>query len=107
MRVPVVNAPRAVAATGRVANAARLARLTAVIAPRARTMRRDAPPAGPFPLILRAPGLHMGRGMIRVESPQAFGDAARSLPERQELIAIDYVDTRSPDGAWRKCRVMT
>ncbi len=106
-RVPVVNAPQAVAATGRVANAARLANLTNVIAPQARTIRRDAPPAGPFPIVLRQAGLHMGRGMTRVEDPQAFDEAMRSMPEHQELIAIDYVDTRSPNGAWRKYRVLT
>ncbi len=106
-RVPVVNAPQTVAATGRVANAARLANIADVIAPHARTIPRDAPPAGPFPIVLRAPGLHMGRGMIRVDNAPAFGEAARSLPAKHELIAIDYVDTRSPDGAWRKYRVLT
>jgi hypothetical protein len=48
----------------------------------------------------------MGRGMIRADVPQALTAALRALPPRDDLIAIAYVDTRSPDGAWRKYRVM-
>ena len=102
----VVNAPHAVAATGRIANAERLARLDDVVAPAARTFARDALPAEAFPLIVRAPGLHMGRGMIRADDPQGLTAALRALPQRDDLIAIAYVDTRSPDGAWRKYRVL-
>ncbi len=98
----VVNAPYAVAATGRIANAERLAGLDDIVVPAARVFARDAQPAPAFPLIVRAPGLHMGRGMIRADDPQAL----TALPQREDLIAIDYVETRSPDGAWRKYRVM-
>jgi tetratricopeptide (TPR) repeat protein len=105
-RVPVVNAPRAVAATGRVANAARLAGLTDAVAPAARVAGSGASEPRTFPLVLRTPGLHMGRGMIRVDDARAFARALAAAPQRDELIAIDYVDTRSPDGAWRKYRVM-
>jgi hypothetical protein len=97
----VVNPPHAVAATGRIANAERFARLDDVVVPAARRFARDPQPT--FPLIVRAPGLHMGRGMIRADDPQAL----TALPQREDLIAIDYVETRSPDGAWRKYRVMT
>jgi tetratricopeptide (TPR) repeat protein len=102
----VVNAPHAVAATGRVANAERLALLADVIAPAARAFARNSAPAVPFPLIVRAPGLHMGRGMMRADDSQALSAALRALPPRDDLIAIAYVDTRSPDGPWRKYRVM-
>jgi len=105
--VPIVNAPTTITATGRIATAARLAGVAGVIAPAARLVRRDEVAADTFPLILRAPGLHMGRGMVRVDDPATMADAARALSERDELIAIEYVDTRSPDGAWRKYRVMT
>jgi tetratricopeptide (TPR) repeat protein len=102
----VVNAPHAVAATGRVANAERLAQLDDIVAPAARAFSRDAQPGVAFPLIVRAPGLHMGRGMMRADGPPALAAALRALPPRDDLIAIAYVDTRSPDGAWRKYRVM-
>jgi tetratricopeptide (TPR) repeat protein len=105
-RVPVVNAPQAVAATGRVTNAARLAALAGVVAPTARRFHAGALAPDAFPVILRAPGLHMGRGMLRVDNARAIGDAARTFATRDDVIAIDYVDTRSTDGAWRKYRVM-
>ncbi|HEV8020437.1 MAG TPA: hypothetical protein VGP41_04180, partial [Candidatus Lustribacter sp.] len=105
-RVPVVNAPRAVAATGRVANAARLAGLTDVVAPAARFVGRASPAPNTFPFVLRVQGMHMGRGMIRIDDASAFAQAIATTPPRDERIAIDYVDTRSRDGAWRKYRVM-
>jgi tetratricopeptide (TPR) repeat protein len=105
-RVPVVNAPQAVAKTGRIENAARLAELAGVVAPRARRLHRDALTTDAYPVIVRAPGLHMGRGMIRADDARALADAAHSFGGRDDLIAIDYVETRSPDGAWRKYRVM-
>lgn len=105
-QVPVVNAPRAVAATGRISNAARIARLRGVVAPKARRFDRDAPTIDPFPFILRAPGQHMGRGMIRVETPRNIDAALKSFGTRNDLIALEYVETRSADGAWRKYRVM-
>ncbi len=106
-RVAVVNAPQRVAASGRVANAQRLGGLSDVVAPAARRLGREAPAAGAFPLIIRAPGLHMGRGMILVNDLREIDAARRELGERDDLIAIEYVETRSADGAWRKYRVMT
>jgi glutathione synthase/RimK-type ligase-like ATP-grasp enzyme len=104
-RVRVVNPPAAVARTGRIANAARLAGLAGVIAPPALPLRAGEMPET-FPLIVRVPGLHMGRGMILVRDPAAYARAVASLGERDDLLAIPYVETRSPDGAWRKFRVM-
>lgn len=106
-RRPVVNAPERVAASGRVANAARFAQLEGVVAPAARVVRRDAPHAPALPAILRVPGRHMGRAAVRVDDAAAFAAALATLPGRADPIAIDYVETRSPDGAWRKYRVMT
>jgi tetratricopeptide (TPR) repeat protein len=104
-RVRVINVPRAVAATGRVANAARLATLAGVIAPPARPIRAGEVPAA-YPVIVRAPGLHMGRGMILARDGAAYERAVASFGARSDLLAIPYVQTCSPDGAWRKYRVM-
>jgi glutathione synthase/RimK-type ligase-like ATP-grasp enzyme len=90
-----------------VANAARLAGLTDVVAPAARFVGRASPAPNTFPFVLRVPGMHMGRGMIRIDDASAFAQAIATTPPRDERIAIDYVDTRSRDGAWRKYRVMT
>jgi glutathione synthase/RimK-type ligase-like ATP-grasp enzyme len=48
----------------------------------------------------------MGRGMILAGDAPALADAVRSFAGRDDLIAIEYVETRSTDGAWRKYRVM-
>jgi tetratricopeptide (TPR) repeat protein len=105
-RVPVINAPAAVARTGRVASAARLAGIPGTVVPSASYVRRNLPAPGAFPLIVRVPGRHMGRGMLRADDAAAYAAALRSLPGPDELIAISYVETRSRDGAWRKYRVM-
>jgi tetratricopeptide (TPR) repeat protein len=99
-RGPVLNPPSSVAASGRVANAMRLRDLPDVVAPDAWYARDRAPEA--FPVIVREPGVHMGRGMHRIDDRAAY-ERARV---RDDAIAIDYVETRSTDGAWRKYRVM-
>jgi len=105
-RTRVVNAPAHVALTGRVANAARLARLADVVAPRAQRIAEGAT-LPPFPLVVRVPGLHMGRGMTLVHDPAQLARALTAFGSRDDVLAIPYVETRSPDGAWRKFRVMS
>lgn len=105
-RVPVINPPYAVAATGRVANAARLGQLSGIIAPAARVLLRAGLTVENFPVILRTRGMHMGRGMIRADDVSTLAGAVQAFAEHEEVIAIPYVETRSADGAWRKYRVM-
>ena len=114
---PVLNAPSAVLATGRSDNAQRLARLSGVVAPATVTLSREAlssPDAATslarhglkFPLLLRTPGFHTGRHFVRVEQPgAALAEAVAGLPGA-ELTAIEYLDSRGPDGKVRKYRVM-
>jgi hypothetical protein len=113
---PIVNRPDAVLASGRVANARRLAGIAGVIAPRMASLRR-APLTGPdgpallarrgfvFPLLLRSPGFHTGRHFLRVEQPDALAAAAESLPGR-DVMAIQFLDARGGDGKARKYRAM-
>jgi tetratricopeptide (TPR) repeat protein len=113
---PLLNAPAAVLATGRSDNAQRLRRLAGVIAPETVTLSREvlsSPDAETtlarhglkFPLLLRTPGFHTGRHFVRVERMGALADAVASLPG-SELTAIQYLDSRGPDGKVRKYRVM-
>ena len=105
---PVINAPAAVRATGRLQNARRLASLPGVIAPSVRAIARQALTADgelTFPLLLRSPGFHMGSHFVRVERREDLAAAASSLPG-EELLAIEYLDARGPDGMARKYRVM-
>jgi hypothetical protein len=63
-----------------------------------------------FPLLLRAPGFHMGQHFVRVESPAELAVAVAELPGSgrygAELLAIEYLDARGADGHARKYRVM-
>jgi tetratricopeptide (TPR) repeat protein len=113
---PVLNDPSAVLATGRSDNARRLASLAGVIAPETVTLSREvlsSPDAETtlarhglnFPLLLRTPGFHTGRHFVRVDRAGALQEAVASLPGA-ELTAIQYLDSRGPDGKVRKYRVM-
>jgi tetratricopeptide (TPR) repeat protein len=106
-KAPVVNPPALVKATGRAANAARLATLPDVIAPKIRTLTKAdlAGAAMQFPLLLRAPGFHTGRHFIRVDRREDLAAAIAALPG-ETLLAIDYLDARGADGMARKYRVM-
>jgi hypothetical protein len=105
---PVINQPKQVRATGRVENASRLAAIPGVIAPKTTMLLRgtisDENGLG-FPLLLRSPGFHAGRHFLHVEHRDALPAAVAALPAG-ELLAIEYLDARGPDGMARKYRVM-
>jgi tetratricopeptide (TPR) repeat protein len=106
-RAPVINAPQKVQRTGRIDNAQLLAGIPGVIAPVTRMVSRAMLMATPdlrFPLLLRAPGFHMGQHFLRIER---WADLARvaALPG-EELLAIEFLDARGADGMSRKYRVM-
>lgn len=104
---PVINAPAAVAATTRAGTAARLAGLPGLVVPEIRTLRRAelARAALSFPRLIRAPGFHTGQHFVRIERPADLATAIADLPG-DELLAIEPVDARGPDGRFRKYRVM-
>jgi hypothetical protein len=112
---PILNPPRAVAATGRVDNARRMAGLAGVIVPRiARFALRDLAVGGAeilrregfgFPLLLRRPGFHTGRYFVRVETAGELAQAVSTMPGA-DVLAIEYLDAEDGDGMFRKYRVM-
>jgi hypothetical protein len=115
-RAPVINPPRRIFGTGRIDNARRLGRLKDVIAPRtARLSREDLTAAEGvdvlqragfgFPVLLRSPGYHTGRNFVLVEQAGDLAAAAAGLPG-DEVLVIEYLDARGPDGNARKYRVM-
>ena len=111
-RAPVINHPAAVCVTGRSGNAERLGGLDGVRVPRIRELPRDAitvealQAAGfRFPLLVRAPGFHMGRHFVEVGAPGALEAALAGLPG-ETVMAIEYLDARGVDGKARKYRVM-
>jgi glutathione synthase/RimK-type ligase-like ATP-grasp enzyme len=114
--VPVINDPRAVMKTGRLANSEQLRHVPGVRTARTVTFDRKllagSGGAGTleqcglaFPLLLRSPGYHTGRNFVLVQQSRELAAAAASLPG-QELFAIEYLDARGRDGKARKYRVM-
>jgi tetratricopeptide (TPR) repeat protein len=113
---PVFNHPAAVLATGRAENARRLGGISNVVAPRMALLPR-AELTGPdgdrvlerhgfgWPLLLRAPGYHLGKNFVRVDAAADLAMAAAALPT-EEVLAIEYLDSTGPDGLTRKGRVM-
>lgn len=112
---PVLNAPRAVAATDRASNAERLGALPGVRAPRTRRYARAALADGgaaqlerdgfAFPLLVRTPGFHTGEHFVRVERAVDLERHVADLPGT-DLAAIEHLDARGRDGFFRKYRVM-
>jgi len=108
MRTPVINRPAAVLATERAANAERLGAVPGVIAPQVARFTRDRllrTQGLHFPLLLRAPGHHMGRYFVRVDRDEDLAAALATLPG-DEVFAIAFVDLAAPDGTVRKYRAM-
>ena len=113
---PVINHPSAVLHTARESLPAFLAGIEDAVLARTLAFERalllgaDAEAAlrdrgFGWPLLLRAKGYHSGQHFVRVEDPSGLSDAARELPG-DELLAIEYLDAQSSDGAFRKYRVM-
>jgi hypothetical protein len=104
----IINPPVLVAATGRADVARRLAGVPGVITPHIAEFSRSAILACNtllFPLLVRAPGFHTGRHFQFVEHRAALVDAVAELPG-DDMLAIQYLDARGPDGMARKYRVM-
>jgi hypothetical protein len=99
----VLNDPSRVAATGRAEVARRLAHVEGVRTPRIAAFDPHRPPA--FPFLLRVSGFHMGRHFVRVDDVASLAQARAALPAKR-LDCIEYLDTRSSDGWFRKYRVI-
>lgn len=110
-RAPVLNDPQRVAATGRAANAARLAAIPGVRAPRIERFARPSLTAEglersgfTFPLLVRSIGYHGGEHFARIENVAALSEIA-TLPG-EELLVIEFIDTSAAGGLFRKYRAI-
>ncbi len=112
---PAINHPAAILRTPRAAVAQRCSRIVGVRAPRTLRAPRAALEREPekalaegglrFPVLLRAPGFHTGMYLERAMDARDASAVAARLPG-DELLAIEYLDARGNDGAYRKYRVM-
>jgi tetratricopeptide (TPR) repeat protein len=116
-KAPVINPPAAVRATGRCENAQRLGRIPGVVTPLSVPFTRAELAADDrtamlrdrgfsFPLLVRAPGFHMGKHFLRVDAEGELDHALAQIPG-DELIAMQYLDGRGADGKVRKYRVLS
>jgi tetratricopeptide (TPR) repeat protein len=105
---PLINPPARVAKTTRAAVAARLVAIPGLAAPTIRPTTRAALLAAAdlaFPILVRSPGFHTGQHFVRVERREDLAAAVAELPG-DELLCIQPLDARGPDGLARKYRVM-
>jgi glutathione synthase/RimK-type ligase-like ATP-grasp enzyme len=113
---PVINNPAAVRETGRCRNAERLAGIPGLVTARTMTLPRTSLTGGDataelathgfeFPLLLRAPGFHMGKHFVCVERASDLADELARLPG-DDFIVLQYLDGRGADGYIRKYRVL-
>jgi len=104
----VINRPERVMRTSRVGTGDIARGIANLIAPKTILMKKAAlaaePPFG-FPFLVRAPGFHTGMYFTRVRNERELSAALAELPGT-EVIAIEYLDTRSTDGKHRKYRAM-
>ena len=108
-KAPVINPPSRVRATGRAEIAERLAGLPGVIAPTVVKTGREglieAARGFDLPFLMRTPGFHTGRNFVRVDRHGDVEALAAALPG-DDLLLIQYLDARDPQGRSRKFRVM-
>lgn len=111
----VLNHPHKIRGTGRTDVAARLGGIEGLCVPRSVPLTKAELAARGedvltehglhFPLLLRAPGYHNGRYFVLVPSPESLANCLCDLPG-ENLLALEWVDTRASDGAFWKYRVM-
>ncbi len=113
---PVLNGPAAVRESARQRNADRLRLLPGVQTARtARATRGELSRSTVeeileqnqlrFPVLLRAPGFHMGQNCLLLSSAESVAPALEQLPG-DEFLLMEYLPVRSPDGWCRKYRVL-
>ncbi len=112
---PVLNAPSASLAAGRMGNRENLTGLPDVRTPRiARLSKRALATLGSaalesrgltFPLLLRAIGFHNGEHFVKVEGSSDLDATLATLPG-DELYAIEFVDCTDAAGRYWKYRAM-
>ena len=114
---PVINHSNAVLHTGRLTNTRRLGMLAGVTSPQMALISKtdfyakQAPDiltkhALSYPILLRSPGFHGGNYFLQVNSLRELNCAFHELPG-ENLLAIEFLDSRNGDALFRKFRVMS
>jgi glutathione synthase/RimK-type ligase-like ATP-grasp enzyme len=108
---PLLNRPAAVLRTRR-SDIGRLDAIAGVTAPHTELVPRSGINAGAlaargfsFPLLLRAPGFHMGEHFALVARADDLAGVLATLPG-EDILVIAYLDARGADGNVRKYRAL-
>jgi tetratricopeptide (TPR) repeat protein len=110
-KLPLINSPLRVAQTYRSSMPGLLSHIEGAVVPGAKRFTaangdiKDAILASGlrFPLIVRPAGRHGGEGAARVDAPE---ELAARMPSCDTIYATEFYDYRSPDGHYRKYRVI-
>jgi tetratricopeptide (TPR) repeat protein len=102
---PVVNSGRAIARLSRDGTTRLLAGLPDAIVPPQRLVSRGDP-IGAYPVIIRPRRSHAGEGLARLDDDAALAAYLAAHPEADAFFVAPFIDYRSPDGQWRKYRII-
>ncbi|HTW25936.1 MAG TPA: hypothetical protein VME92_02315 [Acetobacteraceae bacterium] len=107
---PAINCGARIAALSRAGAAALLEDLPGAVVPAQHLVTRDALESGTAPglagrFIIRPDASHAGRDLTRIDDPAALEQYLARVPGERFCIA-PFIDFRSPDGFWRKYRVI-
>ena len=113
---PIINFPSKVIPTGREANAKNLANISGVITPKIIKLPRQELESGQialtlskrglsYPFLLRAPGFHTGKFFSKIDDEKQLVTELQQIPG-PELLLLQYIETKSADGKFRKYRAM-
>lgn len=107
--LPFINDPQRILLTNRVRLAQTLAHIPNLHAPQTLRVQRDALTRDTlgfdFPWVVRPVGSHAGRDLARIDDAAAL-DAYLQRVDHDTLYAMPFVDFQSPDGYYRKYRII-
>ena len=112
---PCFNHPRAVARTTRDGVARLLSGIPGLTVPKTirvdqrspAALREAANAAGlVYPILVRVVGSHGGEDRVRIDRPDAMGDIVQLPHKDHALYLTEFCDFASPDGLYRKYRVV-
>ena len=112
---PCFNHPAAVARTSRDGVAQMLSGIPGLTVPKTIRVAQRSPvhvcdaasDAGMrYPILVRVVGSHGGEDRVKIDKPESMGDIAQLQHEGHPLFLTEFYDFVSPDGLYRKFRIV-
>jgi glutathione synthase/RimK-type ligase-like ATP-grasp enzyme len=114
-RRPCFNHPAAIARTTRDGVAQMLSGIPGLTVPKTIRVAQSSPAhvrgaasdAGMrYPILVRVVGSHGGQDRVKIDTPESMGDIAQLQREGLPLFLTEFYDFVSPDGLYRKFRIV-